>query len=209
MIVYGTKTTGYGYVERNTYITEIHQITLTGLSPSTTYHYTINSTTRCGTSTTSTDHSFRTADMAYELRTNFTANIPVTISVEGINTTIKITTNVNISNSSISVISHSSSQVNKNLRGIEKYRGLSYEGLRDKEIDSIIIAVGYSQEDVDTHGINESSPGLYWFNESSDDWLKINNTWNWVNDNGIDTEDNYVWANLTHFSYYAWAARLL
>ncbi len=60
-------------------------------------------------------------------------------------------------------------------------------------VDYAILRVYYSQEEIE--GINENSLELYYYNESTGSWERLPNQ-------GINTEKNYVWAEVTHFSTY-------
>lgn len=65
----------------------------------------------------------------------------------------------------------------------------------------VVIKINYTYEEVAAAGIEESSLGLYWWNENST-WEKLTPDMNWVYDTGVNTTENYVWANVSHFSYY-------
>jgi len=67
-----------------------------------------------------------------------------------------------------------------------------------------LIKVNYTDEDVSNNNLVESSLRLYWYNESSGNWIKLETTSpTWVYGSGVDTANNYVWANVSHFSDYA------
>ncbi|MEE9594093.1 MAG: PGF-pre-PGF domain-containing protein, partial [Candidatus Hydrothermarchaeales archaeon] len=65
--------------------------------------------------------------------------------------------------------------------------------------------VTYSQEKVDRDNIDESTIYIYWHNKSSGQWIPLRgvNDPDFVLEVGRDTENNYVWAKVTHFSVYA------
>jgi len=65
-----------------------------------------------------------------------------------------------------------------------------------------LIKVNYTAEDVSKNNLDESSLRLYWY--SSGNWIKLEtNSPTWVYGSGVDTANNYVWANVSHFSDYA------
>jgi len=65
-----------------------------------------------------------------------------------------------------------------------------------------LLKVQYTDEDV--NDLEESSLRLYWFNESSSQWIKLETgSPPWVYGSGVDTVNNYVLANVSHFSDYA------
>ncbi len=67
-----------------------------------------------------------------------------------------------------------------------------------------LIKVNYTAEDVSNNNLVESSLRLYWYNESSGNWIKLEtNSPTWVYGSGVNTANNYVWANVSQFSDYA------
>ena len=44
---------------------------------------------------------------------------------------------------------------------------------------------------------------IYRWNETNSEWVELNDSMSWVFGAGVDTTANYVWANVSHFSYYA------
>jgi len=74
----------------------------------------------------------------------------------------------------------------------------------DSNLSWALIKVNYTDEDVSNNNLVESSLRLYWYNESSGNWIKLEtNSPTWVYGSGVDTANNYVWANVSHFSDYA------
>ena len=67
-----------------------------------------------------------------------------------------------------------------------------------------LIKVYYTDEDMNNNNLNESSLCLYWYNESKQNWIKLEtNSLTWVYGSGVDIANNYVWANVSHFSDFA------
>jgi len=67
-----------------------------------------------------------------------------------------------------------------------------------------LIKVNYTDEDISKNDLVESSLRLYWYNKSSGNWIKLEtNSPTWVYGSGVNTVNNYVWANVSHFSDYA------
>jgi len=57
------------------------------------------------------------------------------------------------------------------------------------------IKMFYNQSEIDALGIDETTLKIYYYNETLGNWqLEANQ--------GVDTVNNYVWANVTHFSVY-------
>jgi hypothetical protein len=57
------------------------------------------------------------------------------------------------------------------------------------------ITISYTDAEVAAAGIDESTLRLYFFNDTSNSWQKIDSP-----DGGVDTANNNVWAYTTHFS---------
>lgn len=66
----------------------------------------------------------------------------------------------------------------------------------------VIIKIYYTDDEVTSLSLDESSLSIYWWNQTIFAWEKLTPDMDWVHDTGVDTVDNYVWANVTHFSDY-------
>ncbi|MCX6710920.1 MAG: hypothetical protein NTZ02_02410 [Candidatus Woesearchaeota archaeon] len=65
----------------------------------------------------------------------------------------------------------------------------------------ILIKVYYT--DAEISGLDESTLKLSWYNQSSGTWVTMSaGSPSWVNSTGVDTVNNYVWANVSHLSLY-------
>ncbi|RLE68752.1 MAG: hypothetical protein DRJ45_07535, partial [Thermoprotei archaeon] len=64
LVKYGTSSGNYPHSQGDTSYTTIHSITLTGLSPNTTYYFVVNSTDKANNSAQSTEHSFKTKELS-------------------------------------------------------------------------------------------------------------------------------------------------
>ncbi|RLE69521.1 MAG: hypothetical protein DRJ45_06545, partial [Thermoprotei archaeon] len=64
LVKYSTSPRNYPYFKEDTSYTTSHSITLTGLSPNTTYYFVVNSTDKAGNSAQSTEHSFKTKEFS-------------------------------------------------------------------------------------------------------------------------------------------------
>ena len=67
-------------------------------------------------------------------------------------------------------------------------------------IDSARITFNYSDAEVAAKGIDESTLRLYYYNETSGEWVKYDGEDGVAPDGGVDTEANQVWAITDHFS---------
>jgi hypothetical protein len=65
----------------------------------------------------------------------------------------------------------------------------------------VLIKLYYT--DAEITGIDESTLQMSWYNETSGDWIILSaGNPDWVYDTGVNAAENYVWANMTHFSMY-------
>lgn len=135
---------------------------------------------------------------------NTTENIPTVINANIVNTTLEFVTpenstgSLNINRSTLA----SSTPLSGPDPGI--YLDIDVSG----DLDTItwaLIKVNYTDADIAALGIAESSLRLYWLDESSDNWIRLEGAGSppWIFDAGVDTVNNVVWANVSHFSEYA------
>ncbi|GEM_PF-5589122 len=172
-------------------------INLVGLNSSVLYYYSVNCTDLAGNSVESSISNFTTAESVYETLDNSSTNY-VTINVTQNGVVYKLVEfelNVKESTSaSINVTKYSSNpeSVGLGVNSLNKYISID-SNLNSSKIDYVIIKVYYTDSEV-PEGVDESSLRLYWFNESSNEWERV--------PGGVDTVNNYVWGNTTHFSTY-------
>ncbi len=92
-------------------------------------------------------------------------------------------------------------------------------------IDEASVRIYYKESDLDRTGdgiadapedIDETTLGMYYFNESAGQWTKLSADLDWVSEIGVDTEDielygnsyaGYVWASVSHLSLYGLAGQ--
>jgi hypothetical protein len=72
---------------------------------------------------------------------------------------------------------------------------ITIENSSEIDINWTIIKVYYTDEEVTAAGLDESTLRLEYYNETSGTWTRYD-----APDGGVDTTENYVWANVTHFS---------
>jgi parallel beta-helix repeat protein len=58
------------------------------------------------------------------------------------------------------------------------------------------IRIYYNESEVNESGVNESTLRIWRYNATND-------SWDYIDDSGVDTAANYTWANVTSFSIYA------
>jgi|GEM_PF-1808589 hypothetical protein len=127
---------------------------------------------------------------------NLTRSSLSSIAADNVNTSIE---NLNVSSNLTTSISitQSSSAANSSFVGIPelgKYIEIFAPELEGK-INSAIIKIYYSDSEVSAKGIDESTLRLWYYNSTDATWAKYDSP-----DGGVDTTNNYVWANTTHFS---------
>ncbi|MBI2668028.1 hypothetical protein HYX17_04660 [Candidatus Woesearchaeota archaeon] len=123
------------------------------------------------------------------------------ISVEAnkltkINTTdiiLDILTNDNISDANISVVSYENHESNLPSKSL-KFVDINANPNLIQSLSSTSIKIYYTDEEINRLNLKEDSLKIYYYNESSSIWEAL--------DSSINTEDNYIEINLTHFSTY-------
>jgi len=110
-----------------------------------------------------------------------------------------------VENASITVSSSTHSQVNKTLSvpRLGKYFRIEISEELQFVLNSVVIRIQYADEEVEAAGLEEESLSLYRYNPESDEWERLSNELDWVYETGVDTAENYIWANVSHFSDYA------
>ena len=204
MVQFG-ETTGYGRSASNSTETESHSVLISGLAGDREYHYVVVSTVLANLTSTSSDQTFSTPSTYVSNTTLMVANESTTVTVPDENITMDIVTGANVSNATITVKTSSSSQVNGTLYvpGLNKYIQVeTSQDVRDA-ITSIILKVYYTDEELNASGLDESSLAIYWYNTTAQQWVKLSTNMSWVYGTGVNTVQNYVWANVNHFSYYS------
>jgi len=202
-VEYGT-TTAYGSSAGNPQLKMNHSISISGLSADTTYHYRLRSAINSGLKTTSADYTFRTLYVYVSNETNITANETTTIEVPKSNLTIDIMTTEDVQNPAITVGSTTSSPVSEALGvpGLNRYIQINASEELKSAIKSVLLKMYYTDAEVAAAGLNETSLAMYWYDASSQEWMKLNTSMPWVYATGVNTTGNYVWANVSHFSEY-------
>ena len=116
-----------------------------------------------------------------------------------------IMTGTNVSNATITVKTSTSSQANDTMSvpSLNKYIEIDTSQQVRDAITSVMLKVHYTDEELNTSGLDESSLAMYWYNTTIHNWVKLSTDMSWVYGTGVNTAQNYVWANVSHFSYYA------
>jgi hypothetical protein len=147
---------------------------------------------------------------------NTTANQTTTVNAANeTDTIIDLVTGENVTDADINITQESDNPTNASLGEAEtgKYININASENLKSNITWIIIKVYYTEEELAAAGItNESTLSMYWYNESSGQWVKLvenmtdENGSIWVYGIGVNTSrpfPHYVWANLSHLSLFA------
>ncbi len=179
-----------------------HELELTGLEQGTLYHYRVRSSDLFGNENVSRDFTFRTA-VAENIRQTIPANETTTVSSSATSTTLDIVVRGNVANVAINITSGKESPTKKslNVSGL-KYLNIDVDNSLSQVLASVMIKIHYTDEEVSAQNLTESSLGVYLYNSSLDEWVKLDSSMDWVFGTGVDETNNYVWANVSHFSSY-------
>lgn len=140
--------------------------------------------------------------------TNSSVNLPANqttfINASEANTTLELASSQNVSGA-INVLL-TSTPVNipsLSVLSLDKYLKIETSESITKNLTYVLIKIYYTDEEVTASGIEEDSLGFYWWNDTYSAWEKLSPAMGWVYGAGVDTVENYVWANVTHFSDYS------
>ena len=124
-----------------------------------------------------------------------------------IGTSVELTVNESIvGNLTISKFIVAPEFVNESLTHAPTYMNYEVSDNVNASIEWIIIKLYYDDvgdDEGNILGLDETTFNIYWYNETSDTWIELVDTLSFVNAVGVDTTNNYVWANVTHFSTYS------
>ena len=115
---------------------------------------------------------------------------------------LEISTSGNFTNTSVNITKTLSNPTNASFGVTEIGKYIQIEAGADllNNVTSALIKIFYTDEEID--GLDEISLAVYWYNESSLGWIKLDETMDWVYGTGVNATANYVWANVSHFSTY-------
>ncbi len=147
--------------------------------------------------------SFDVVRAVYENSVDFVSDVVMSINSPSNDTVLEISTNGNLSNSSINITELLFNPTNSSFGVVEigKYIRIEADEKLDSNITSALIRIFYEKEELGLN-VDESSLAVYWFNESAAEWVKLHEAMDWVYGAGVNTTADYVWANVSHFSTY-------
>jgi len=113
------------------------------------------------------------------------------------NVSLEIMVDENITDGVINITSYLENPVNStfSLLDIGNYIDISVSPEISEGLTWVLIKIYYMDEEVIKANVEEEELRIYTFNEDTSKWEK-------VDDSGVDTSLNYVWGNVSHFSFY-------
>jgi len=141
----------------------------------------------------------------YSTQVNSTGIVNLTSNATS--TDLLIQTSENTTGTYISVSSYSSNPTNATLQvyGLNKFISIDTSSELSDVLSWALLKVYYTDDEISARGLNESQLEFYWYNSTLSEWQKLNMSMSWVYGTGVDTNNNYVWANVSHFSEYTLA----
>ena len=122
----------------------------------------------------------------------------------GLSLDINSVENVSDAVISITYFNAPSTNVSLNVPDIGRYFTIEVSPELSESLSSVVIKAYYNESIVNaSHILNESALSMYYFNVSLDVWQELNASLEWVYGVGVDTSNDFVWANVSHFSEYA------
>ncbi len=135
---------------------------------------------------------------------NLSANQTTFINASGASTTLELASSQNASGAINVILTSMPLDIpSLSVPSLDKYLRIEASGSITNNLTYVLIRLYYTDEEVNASGIEEGSLGFYWWNQTSSIWEKLSPAMGWVNGAGVDTMENYVWANVTHFSDYS------
>lgn len=135
---------------------------------------------------------------------NLSANQTTFINASGANTTLELASSQNISGAINLILTSTPIDLpSLSVPSLDKYLRIEASDSITDNLNYVLIKLYYTDEEVNASGIEEGSLSFYWWNSTSLVWEKLTTAMNWVYGAGVDTIENYVWANVTHFSDYS------
>ena len=142
---------------------------------------------------------------------NTTTNESVNVTNPDANTTVEIVTINNVSGGVVA-IGFSTELLPPSMPGVPqpppvpvvpRYLHISANSELEGEMNYAVIRFYYTDEQLTNWGLNENNLRFYWYNTKTSEWEALDpNTMSWVYAVGLNKQDNYVWATVTHFSDY-------
>ena len=135
---------------------------------------------------------------------NLSTNQTTLINAPEANTTLELASSQNISGALNLILTSTPVDVpSLSVPSLDKFLKIEASEPITNNLTYAVIKLYYTEKDVIASGIEEGSLSFYWWNRTSYVWEKLTPAMDWVHGAGVDTVENYVWANVTHFSDYS------
>lgn len=145
-------------------------------------------------------HQFRVIRfIRYSRRFNFTNGTRIVVNATEVNVSLEIIPKANVTDAFVNVTFNSTNpkRVNMSVPELGKFLEINASSGFMDNFSYILVKMNYTDEEVNNSGLVEATLRIWFYNTTLGNWTKIDNP-----DGGVDTEENYVWANLTHLSDY-------
>lgn len=104
----------------------------------------------------------------------------------------------------LTVWDNTSRNVSIGVRGLGRIIGFDASPQVEDNLGHALLSFYYSDEEVADAGLSEDELVLYWFDESLGEWMPLSSEgMEWVYSLGQDTQQNILWANVSHLSEYS------
>jgi hypothetical protein len=147
----------------------------------------------------------KTAGGVYGEPLSVTTNGTANVTSNETKTTLFINVTENMTNVSISIASYENDTkiANLSIPNLGRYVSIESNTELEESISSIILRVYYTHDELSAKNISEDDLAIYWFDVNQSRWVEVDwHTMSWVHATGIDKVQDYLWANVDHFSEY-------
>ncbi len=135
---------------------------------------------------------------------NLSANQTTFINASEAGTTLELVSSQNASGAINLILTSTPLDIpSLSVPSLDKYLRIEASDTITNNLTYVLIRLYYTDKEVNASGIEEGSLGFYWWNAPSSVWEKLSPAMDWVYGAGVDTMENYVWANVSHFSDYS------
>ena len=141
---------------------------------------------------------------SYNSPVNISANHTIFINAPETSTAIMLASSKNVSGSVNILLTSTPIDIpSLSVPSINKYLRIDASPSLTNNLTYALIRFHYTDEEISATGMEEGSLGFYWWNKTTSAWEKLTPAMDWVYGTGVDTVENYVWVNVTHFSDYS------
>jgi parallel beta-helix repeat protein len=131
------------------------------------------------------------------------------VNATGTNVSIALLSNTALNNVAFETWSHEDTPAATTLAADTDAQSLRYfnvtsnSTLNATTLEWMMMKFEYTESELSSAGLSESTLSLYTYNETLGTWLQLTNSSTGVFGTGVDTAANYAWVNKTNMSLYA------